>query len=133
VARISRSHTVLSRTTRSEEAGVQFPVSESSFVFVLPRCVPVCVRDIGEPTNHGVSFCSSFRTLKVPVDHKATSLDLLGSSRSCERFKTEINKAQATKQQTFLTLRRRFHVPKMALSAVAASMNDILGCEQHPE
>jgi hypothetical protein len=42
VARISRSQTVLSRTTRSEEAGVQFPVSESSFVFalvvVLPRC-----------------------------------------------------------------------------------------------
>jgi hypothetical protein len=34
VARISRSHTVLPRTTRSEEAGVQFPVSESSFVFV---------------------------------------------------------------------------------------------------
>jgi hypothetical protein len=28
VARISRSHTVLPRTTRSEEAGVQFPVSE---------------------------------------------------------------------------------------------------------
>ena len=31
VARISRSQTVLPRTIRSEEAGVQFPVSESSF------------------------------------------------------------------------------------------------------
>jgi hypothetical protein len=35
VARISRSHTVLPRTTRSEEAGVQFPVSESFFFLIL--------------------------------------------------------------------------------------------------
>jgi hypothetical protein len=46
VARISRSHTVLTRTTRSEEAGVQFPVSESSFVYFLLRsgfAVYVCL------------------------------------------------------------------------------------------
>jgi hypothetical protein len=36
VARISRSQTVVSNTTtRSEEAGVQFPVSEFTFAFEL--------------------------------------------------------------------------------------------------
>jgi hypothetical protein len=33
VARISRSHTLLYSIIRSEEAGVQFPVSETSFAF----------------------------------------------------------------------------------------------------
>jgi hypothetical protein len=33
----------------------------------------------------------------VPMDHKATSLGLLGSGRSCERFKTEISRARGSK------------------------------------
>jgi hypothetical protein len=46
VARISRSQTVVSSTTiRSEEAGVQFPVSESPFCFFLVRR---CVLRVGD-------------------------------------------------------------------------------------
>jgi hypothetical protein len=62
VARISRSQTVLPRTIRSEEAGVQFPVSESSFAFCSVGCRTFReVAQVVERRIELVLFCNNRR------------------------------------------------------------------------